>query len=176
MQRVLVRSKLLYTTQHENPTSERLPWPTNLRNLRGAIRAIDMWDTSFLPKFPEGSLVESENHFPIEMQYKKPRWIMSSHSSQTHAYLILHFPSIRSLLTSPSRAELLLPIELQVGSPGESCHVLAVVRHRFCFCNSRSSCADLGQFFTFLWYDRNLCRPAQCMFIKTTKLRLGMPV
>lgn len=64
MLRVLVRSKLLYTTQHENPTSERIPWPTNLRNLRGAIRAIDMWDTSFLPKFPEGSLVESENHFP----------------------------------------------------------------------------------------------------------------
>lgn len=127
------------------------------------------------PKFSGRFISRIGEPFP-EMQYKKPRWIMSSHSSQTHAYLILHFPSLRSLLTSPSRAELLLPIELQVGSPGESCHVLAVVRHRFCFCNSRSSCADLGQFFTFLWYDRNLCRPAQCMFIKTTKLRLGMPV
>lgn len=51
------------------------------------------------PKF-SGGLISGIGEPLPEMQYEQPRWTMSSHSSQTHGYVILHFPSLRSLSTS----------------------------------------------------------------------------
>ena len=76
-------------------------------------------------------------------------------------------------VAKPSRAVLLLQkykVVLQVS------HVMVVVRRRFRFCNSRSLFEDLDQSFTFHLYDRNLCLPAQGMYLKTKKLRLRMSV
>jgi hypothetical protein len=65
-----------------------------------------------------------------EMQYEQPRWTMSSHSSQTHGYIILHFRSLCSLSTSlrvqsycsRTFARRVTAAEVQGGSPGQSCH------------------------------------------------------